>query len=293
MYRKSLLLFIASMLYVSHATAATVRQRLTFDQNWQFKLCRDSVDLIQTLQSFGINDNPLKAAHSKTTVTKVTDDTEPEQAQVTASEVVNVNPGNSSAYSQSSFRTVQVPHDWSAELPFDPKMGGSAGYLAGGQGVYVKEFTLPASVSTSKRVRLQFDGVYHRATVWVNGHRAGYHVYGYTGFGYDITPYLNKAGKNRVVVHVNREEQSRWYTGSGIYRHVWLDITSPTHIKADGVFVTTGSDGTVNVSVDIDTAAVDRGKSFKIANTILNAAGKRLRKPLRDGTRSARISTLS
>lgn len=274
MYIKYLLL-AAAMLCTSYSMAAGVRQRLTFDRDWQFRLCRDSADVIQTLRKLGVKDNPL-TVQQRAAVTKVTDDTEPEQAQVTASEVVNVTPSGAATHSQADYRMVQVPHDWSAELPFDPKMGGSAGYLAGGQGVYVKEFTLPTAVSASRKVRLQFDGVYHRATVWVNGHRAGHHVYGYTGFGYDITPYLNRKGANRIVVHVNREEQSRWYTGSGIYRHVWLDVTAPTHIKADGVFVTTGADGTVNVSVEIDTAAADRGKSFRITNTVLDADGRKV-----------------
>ena len=157
-------------------------------------------------------------------------------------------------------------------------MGGSAGYLAGGQGIYVKDFRLPASAYRQKKVRLHFDGVYHRATVWVNGQRAGYHVYGYTGFGYDITPFLLSDGPNRIVVHVNREEQSRWYTGSGIYRHVWLDVTGPTHIKTDGVFVTTADDGTVNIMTEIDTADADRDKRFIITNTILDTDGRTVNK---------------
>ncbi len=277
MKRKRLLTFLTLFLIcASHVIAAPPRQRLTFDRDWRFRLCSDSADLIHTLRDLGIGDNPLSSPRV-TVKTKVTDDTEPEQAQVTASEITQAK-GSGHSYTQSGFTTVQVPHDWSAGLPFDPAMGGSAGYLAGGQGVYMKDFTLPRSLRKDGKVRLQFDGVYHRATVWVNGHRVGHHMYGYTGFGYDITPWLNRNGKNRVVVHVNREEQSRWYTGSGIYRHVWLDVTAPTHIRHDGIFVTTQPDGTVTVIAEIDTATADKGKQFKIANTILNAEGKRVEK---------------
>lgn len=278
MNRKSLLLLSIGIFTVLTATSADVRQRLTFDLDWKFKLCRDSSDVIQTLRTLGISDNPLSATRHNAVTTKVTDDTEPEQAQVTASEITTGTTSGHTNLRQGTFRNVQIPHDWSSELPFEPEMGGSTGYLAGGQGIYVKDFRLPASAYRQKKVRLHFDGVYHRATVWVNGQRAGYHVYGYTGFGYDITPFLLSDGPNRIVVHVNREEQSRWYTGSGIYRHVWLYVTGPTHIKADGVFVTTADDGTVNIMTEIDTADADRDKRFIITNTILDTDGRTVNK---------------
>lgn len=260
------------------ASASSSRQRLTFDLGWRFKLCPDSADVISTLRSLGITDNPLESGFMNKETTKVKDDTEPEQAQVTASEVTTANGGGETMLRQNSFHDVIIPHDYSSELPFEPAMGGSAGYLAGGQGIYVKDFKIPSSFGRNKKAELRFDGVYHRATVWINGHRLGHHVYGYTGFGYDITPWLNLSGTNRIVVHVNREEQSRWYTGSGIYRHVWLDVTNPTRFKSDGIFVTTSGDGEVNVSVEIDTAASDRGKRFLITNTILDADGKKVAK---------------
>lgn len=260
------------------ASASSSRQRLTFDLGWRFKLCPDSADVINTLRTLGITDNPLEAGFLNKEMTKVKDDTEPEQAQVTASEVTTAAGSGETMFRQNSFHDVIIPHDYSSELPFEPDMGGSAGYLAGGQGIYVKDFKIPSSFGRNKKAELRFDGVYHRATVWINGHRLGHHVYGYTGFGYDITPWLNLSGTNRIVVHVNREEQSRWYTGSGIYRHVWLDVTNPTHFKSDGIFVTTSDDGEVNVSVEIDTAASDRGKRFLITNTILDADGKKVAK---------------
>lgn len=269
---KHFLLYALLLLSALCDAKTLTRQQLCFDQNWMFRLCTDSADVIETLKRYGVSDNPLLGI-AKAEKTKVADDTEPEQAQVAASEVtVGMAAGLSN---RDGFSPVQIPHDWSIELPFDPNVGGSAGYLAGGQGVYVKNFVLPASAARgNKKYVMAFDGVYHRATVWLNGHRLGYHMYGYTGFEYNLTPYLNKSGKNTLVVHVNREEQSRWYTGSGIYRHVWLKVTSLTHIKTNGVSIMTTDDGTVNVTADIDTAECDRNKQFSIRNTIYNAEGR-------------------
>lgn len=137
------------------------------------------------------------------------------------------------------FDTVQIPHDWSIGLPIDPKEGGASGYLAGGQGLYVKDFELPATFETGQKVAIYFEGAYHRASVWLNGHLLGYHMYGYTPFEFDMTPYLNPRGKNRLVVHLNTEEKSRWYTGAGLYRHIRLIITSASHLSTWGVFAET------------------------------------------------------
>ena len=243
------------------------RERMTFDRNWSFRLCKDHAEVKIVLAELGIKDLRLGETKAKVQKNKVTDDTEPEQAQVTASEVTSATV--QSAYGNKEFRSVSVPHDWSIELPFDPQMGGSAGYLAGGQGIYVKNFILPASVK-NRRLSITFDGVYHRATVWLNGHRLGHHVYGYTGFSFDITPYINIKGENRLVVHVDREEQSRWYTGSGIYRHVWLTATGATRVKENGIFVIAKTDGNVEVNTEL------AGGEGKISHTIYDNKGKKV-----------------
>ena len=243
------------------------RERMTFDRNWSFRLCKDHAEVKIVLAELGIKDLRLGETKAKVQKNKVTDDTEPEQAQVTASEVTSATV--QSAYGNEEFRSVSVPHDWSIELPFDPQMGGSAGYLAGGQGIYVKNFILPASVK-NHRLSITFDGVYHRATVWLNGHRLGHHVYGYTGFSFDITPYINIKGENRLVVHVDREEQSRWYTGSGIYRHVWLTATGATRVKENGIFVIAKTDGNVEVNTEL------AGGEGKISHTIYDNKGKKV-----------------
>ena len=243
------------------------RERMTFDRNWSFRLCKDHAEVKTVLAELGISDLRLGETKAKVQKNKVTDDTEPEQAQVTASEVTSGTV--QSAYGNKEFRSVSVPHDWSIELPFDPQMGGSAGYLAGGQGIYVKNFILPASVK-NRRLSITFDGVYHRATVWLNGHRLGHHVYGYTGFSFDITPYINIKGENRLVVHVDREEQSRWYTGSGIYRHVWLTATGATRVKENGIFVIAKTDGNVEVNTELVSG------EGKISHTIYDNKGKKV-----------------
>lgn len=243
------------------------RERMTFDRNWSFRLCKDHAEVKTVLAELGIKDLRLGETKAKVQKNKVTDDTEPEQAQVTASEVTSATV--QSTYGNKEFRSVSVPHDWSIELPFDPQMGGSAGYLAGGQGIYVKNYILPASVKT-RSLSITFDGVYHRATVWLNGHRLGHHVYGYTGFSFDITPYINIKGENRLVVHVDREEQSRWYTGSGIYRHVWLTATGATRVKENGIFVIAKTDGNVEVNTELV------GGEGKISHTIYDNKGKKV-----------------
>lgn len=254
---------------ITFAAPQTPRQRLTFDQSWQFRLCKDKAEVFRLLDSLEVKDIRLDLTDTKAKKNKVKDDTEPEQAQVTASEITT---GQASSTTKTgAFNTVTIPHDWSIELPFDPNVGGSAGYLPGGQGLYMKEFTLPSSISRQERVSIIFDGVYHRATVWLNGHRLGHHMYGYTQFGYDITPFINRKGVNRLIVHVDREEQSRWYTGSGIYRHVWLQTTNQTHVKDNGIFVKAQADGTVKVDTE-----VEGDSNATVSHTILNAAGKQV-----------------
>ena len=146
------------------------------------------------------------------------------------------------AFDDSSWRTITVPHDWSIEGMPDPKnlTGSGGGYFPAGIGWYRKTFNAPQAWN-SKRVSVEFDGVYMNATVYLNGHDLGTHPHGYTSFAYDLSPYLTFGRANVLSVRVNNAEQpnSRWYTGSGIYRHVRIVVTDPVHIAHWGVFVTT------------------------------------------------------
>ena len=136
---------------------------------------------------------------------------------------------------------VDLPHDWAIAYAPDPTTGTSGtdgGWYPGGKGEYRKTFATPKT----EIVKLHFEGVYQKAEVFVNGQKAGQHAYGYTPFTIDVTPYLYQDKReNEVVVKVDNSEQPncRWYTGSGIYRHVWLQAMPALHIAENGVFVTT------------------------------------------------------
>ena len=136
---------------------------------------------------------------------------------------------------------VDLPHDWDIYEAPDPTTGATGtggGWYPGGKGEYRKTFKTPQA----DVVKLHFEGVYQKAEVFVNGQKAGQHAYGYTPFTVDVTPFLYKDKReNEVVVKVNNSEQPncRWYSGSGIYRHVWLQTMPALHIAENGVFVTT------------------------------------------------------
>ena len=143
-------------------------------------------------------------------------------------------------------QTVDLPHDWDIfEGPNSGKgaTGTGGGWFEAGKGEYRKEFKVESLELKDKLVKLLFEGVYQKAEVYVNGQKAGQHHYGYTPFTVDVTPYIHKDKKqvNEVVVKVDNSEQPncRWYSGSGIYRHVWLATMPALHIAENGVFVTT------------------------------------------------------
>ena len=142
-------------------------------------------------------------------------------------------------------QTVDLPHDWDIfEGPNSGKgaTGTGGGWFEAGKGEYRKKFRVQSLELRDKLVKLHFEGVYQKAEVFVNGQKAGQHHYGYTPFTVDVTPYLYKDKReNEVVVKVDNSEQPncRWYSGSGIYRHVWLETMPALHIAENGVFITT------------------------------------------------------
>ncbi len=161
-----------------------------------------------------------------------------------------------SSFSDAPWRTVDLPHDWSIESPPDraSSTGPGGGYFPAGAGWYRKTFRAP-SAWKGKRVSVEFDGVYRNATVYLNGRELGTHPYGYTSFCFDLTPGLDFEKPNVVAVRVDNSTQpsSRWYAGSGIYRHVRLVVTEPVHVAHWGVFVTTPevSEHAAKVSVQV------------------------------------------
>ena len=146
-------------------------------------------------------------------------------------------------YDDSAWRRVTLPHDWAVEHPFDTCWSSGTGYLPGGTGWYRKHFTL-TDEEAARRVRLTFEGVYKHARVWINSNYLGQHAYGYTSFSFDISEFV-KAGENVIAVRVEHEEtaDSRWYTGSGIDRHVFLTLTEPVCFKEHGIFAVTEAAG--------------------------------------------------
>ena len=177
-------------------------------------------------------------------------------------------------YVDINWRHLDLPHDWAIEGDFSPAnpSGASGGALPGGIGWYRKHFSVNPK-EKNKRYVIAFDGVYMNATVYVNGHKLGTRPYGYSSFEYDITPYINKVGDNVVAVRVNNSDQpnSRWYSGCGIYRHVWLKKSAESYITQWGQYVSTTPQGEVKIKVD---AHVAGGEKMTVRHTILDAAGK-------------------
>jgi beta-galactosidase len=145
-------------------------------------------------------------------------------------------------FNDAAWRSLDVPHDWSIEGPFaeNEPSGGAGGNAPTGIGWYRKRFRVPASFA-GRNVSVEFDGVYQNSEVWINGQYLGKRPFGYISFAYDLTPYLKLDGENVIAVKVDNSLQpgSRWYSGSGIYRHTWLVAWHPVHVHRWGTFVTT------------------------------------------------------
>ncbi|MEN3359289.1 MAG: beta-galactosidase [Mycobacteriales bacterium] len=219
------------------------------------------------------------------------------------------------SFDDSSWRALDLPHDWGIEDlpgaatdqggatsdpsllvpqvppaepvppqligPFDPQHsqnGGSTAYTVGGIGWYRKQFRLTDGAGDGPHVELRFDGVYQNADFWLNGTHLGFHPYGYTSFAFDLTPHLNRTGVNVLAVRVdNSGRNSRWYSGSGIYRHTWLTVTGPVRIPLWGVSVTTPEVGERSVAhVEVSVANLGAGagaSSASVRVTVLDPRG--------------------
>jgi beta-galactosidase len=218
------------------------------------------------------------------------------------------------SFDDSGWRSLDLPHDWSIEDlanaptgqgratadpsslavpkgntppasappqigPFDLKDSpgqGATGYTVGGEGWYRKHFRLSRR---NQHVEVRFDGVYQDADFWLNGTHLGFHPYGYSSFFYDLTPYLNPRGTNVLAVRVrNLGRNSRWYSGSGIIRHVWLIVTAPLHIPYGGVQVTTPTvseaSATVHVKVSVVNDNADVTRDAHVLVSVLDAKSR-------------------
>jgi beta-galactosidase len=185
-------------------------------------------------------------------------------------------------YDDSSWRRVDLPHDWSIERDPTPEGGTNSGtgFLQGGLGWYRKTFTLPPSMA-GHQISAEFDGVYMDSVIYVNGQEAGSHAYGYTGFNVDLTGLVHTDGRTPNVIAVkvrNQLPSSRWYSGSGIYRDVHLTVTDPVHVQRHGVFVTTPDlartlkSGYADVHVRTDVA--EGSAQAAVVSTVLDPHGR-------------------
>lgn len=186
-----------------------------------------------------------------------------------------------SGFNDAKWPKLNLPHDWSIESNFikEAPATNQGGSLPGGIGWYRKTFTLPVS-AREKKVNIEFDGVYKNSEVWINGHYLGKRPYGYINFSYDLTPWLFFGKQNVIAVKVDNSLQpdSRWYTGSGIYRDVKLVIHNRTFIDDRGLFIsTTGIDGltaTIEIAVTIKSITREPGP-VKLLLAVYNQQGKR------------------
>ncbi len=195
----------------------------------------------------------------------------------------DVENANNPDFDDSGWRDLKLPHDWSIEGEFssDHPATPGGGALPGGIGWYRKSFSLPAADS-ARLVFIEFDGIYENSEVWINGNYLGKRPYGYSSFRYELTPYLNDGQKaNIIAVKVDNSHQpnSRWYSGSGIYRNVWLVKTSQIFVEHWGTFVTTPEVSEKSAIVNIKTTIGNRTgdpKSLSLKTIILNEKGKQV-----------------
>jgi beta-galactosidase len=184
-------------------------------------------------------------------------------------------------FNDTNWRTLNLPHDWSIEGEFkeDAITKGPGGYLPTGIGWYRKHLNL-ASPGKGQQFWIEFEGVYMNSDVWINGHHLGKHPYGYTGFYYDLTPFVKK-GDNIIAVKVDNSIQtnSRWYSGSGIYRHVWLNIAGPVHVAQWGTYITTPEVSSSSATISVRTSIENHNqvnKNMILRSVVKNEAGKEI-----------------
>ena len=216
----ALLAATATPMFADDQPAVSPREHLSLDANWKFHLGDDWPGALH-LDKAGASTGPA-----------------------------------AEKFGDISWRTLDLPHDWAIELPFDKNSDTSHGFKPVGPGFpknsigwYRRNFDLPAADS-GKRIWLTFDGVFRDATVWVNGWLVKRHEGGYYPFREDITDVAHFGGKNTVAVRVDATKFEGWfYEGAGIYRHVWLDKTAPVAIAPDGIFVSSRSPNNCTVGI--------------------------------------------
>ena len=259
MIMKKLMTILALVAAIT-AGAQTPREKINFDDNWQF--------------AFGDASSPAKDFGCGT---------EYFNYLTKAASIHNEGP-YSPKFDATGWAVVDLPHDWVVDLPYAEEASHSHGYKTVGHkypqtsvGWYRKTFTVPQE-DYGKHIWLQFDGIFRDSRIWVNGFYLGGEPSGYATRTYDISEYLNYGGENLECVRADATLEEGWfYEGAGIYRHVWLTRTNAVHVKHWGVHVQTTPKGEVKVDVDVE------GQGYKVRNTVFDADGRevglRVKKP--------------
>ncbi len=183
-----------------------------------------------------------------------------------------------SKFNDSSWRSLNLPHDWAVELPFANVKNNDVeahGYKAVGGlfpetsiGWYRKHFDID-KIDSGKRFQIQFDGIYRNAKIWINGFYVGNNMSGYIGAAYDVTDFINFTGDNVLVLRVDATQYEGWfYEGAGIYRHVWLNEYDKVHINDGGIFIHASVHGN-NANVSIETTV--QNQNADAANCIVSS----------------------
>lgn len=195
---------------------------------------------------------------------------------------------NERLFDDSQWRTLDLPHDWSIEFNFtqDAPATPGGGALDGGTGWYRKSFRIPKTAE-GKKICIDFDGVYCNSEVWINGTWLGCRPYGYSSFQYDLTPYILYGKDNIIAVKVDNSQQpnSRWYSGSGIYRNVYLEILNPVHVAHWGVFATTpivtNEEAVIAVEVTVQNQST-LDQEVVVKNTVVDSKGNTVAEVISD-----------
>ncbi len=244
-------LFCVALLFTFGIAAVfaeeSARERALFDNDWKFTK-GDPAEAGDQLNFDKVKGDVGKMAP---------DLNEPAKAQEPLPEPITAKVGEAVSYVQpgfddSSWRSLNLPHDWGIEGPFKQEYVGTTGKLPfWGIGWYRKHFQMPKA-QEGKRIFLDIDGAMSHSMVWINGHFVGGWPYGYTSYQVELTPYLNYGGENVIAIRLdNPGKSSRWYPGGGIYRHVWLESVGPVHVTKNGTFITTPGIDTANAKVDL------------------------------------------
>ena len=236
-------------LHAQQPADASVRERVSLNSQWHFQK-GDPAEVADTLSYAQMKPWLLPSGNSLRTTPAARPEGTP--------------PGESVSYAQAGFddkgwRSLDLPHDWGIEGPFDQALPGETAKLPWfGVAWYRKNFDLPAS-DQGRQIQLEIDGAMSYSAVWCNGKFVGGWPYGYSSYRLDLTPYLKTGGSNVLSIRLdNPQQSSRWYPGGGIYRNVWLLKTSPVHVDGWETFVTTPEVSPESATVEVKAGIINR-----------------------------------